>query len=317
MTEHKSKVLILGSGPAGLTAAIYAARANLSPILISGIQPGGQLTQTTDVDNFPGFPGGIQGPELMTNMQKHAEEVGTSFMYDHISEVDLSERPFTLKSDNGDIFKTETLIISTGAQARWLGLESEQKFMGFGVSGCATCDGFFYKDKPVIVVGGGNTAVEEAIYLAGICSKVYLVHRRDELRAEKALQDILFKNEKIEVIWNHVVEEIIGGGQPKAVTGIRLKSTFNEDIITIDVDGVFIAIGHDPATSLFKGQLEIDSEGYIITKPGRTITSVPGVFAAGDVADSHYQQAITAAGSGCKAALDADVCLRENPLNKG
>ncbi len=315
MTEHKSKVLVLGSGPAGLTAAIYAARANLSPILLSGMQPGGQLTQTTDVDNFPGFPGGIQGPELMANMQKHAEEVGTNFMYDHISEVDLSERPFTLKSDNGDVFKTETLIISTGAKARWLGLDSEEEFMGFGVSGCATCDGFFYKDKPVVVVGGGNTAVEEAIYLAGICSKVYLVHRRDELRAEKALQEILFKNEKIEVIWNHVVEEVLGGGQPKGVTGIRLKSTFDNNVKTIHADGIFVAIGHDPATALFKGQLEIDSEGYIITKPGRTITSVPGVFAAGDVADNHYRQAVTAAGSGCKAALDADAFLREHPLD--
>ncbi len=315
MTEHKSKVLILGSGPAGLTAAIYAARANLSPSLISGLQPGGQLTQTTDVDNFPGFPGGVQGPELMAMMQKHAEEVGTNFVYDHISEVDLSSRPFTLKSDNGQVYKAESLIISTGAQARWLGLKDEKELMGFGVSGCATCDGFFYKDKPVIVVGGGNTAVEEAIYLAGICSKVYLVHRRDELRAEKALQDHLFKNEKIEVIWNHVVEEILSGGEPKGVIGARLKSVFNEDNITLEADGIFIAIGHDPATSLFKGQLELDSEGYIITKPGRTITSVPGVFASGDVADNHYRQAITAAGSGCKAALDADVFLRENPLD--
>ncbi len=315
MTEHKSKLLILGSGPAGLTAAIYAARANLSPSLLSGLQPGGQLTQTTDVDNFPGFPGGIQGPELMANMQKHAEEVGTNFIYDHISAVDLSERPFTLTSENGDTYKTESLIIATGAQARWLGIKNEKELMGFGVSGCATCDGFFYKDKPVIVVGGGNTAVEEAIYLAGICSKVYLVHRRDELRAEKALQEHLFKNEKVEIVWNHVVDEILSEGEQKGVTGARLKSVFSEESRTIQAEGIFIAIGHNPSTGLFKDQLTLDSEGYIITKPGRTITSVPGVFAAGDVADNHYRQAITAAGSGCKAALDADVFLRENPLD--
>ncbi|MFV0322266.1 MAG: thioredoxin-disulfide reductase [Alphaproteobacteria bacterium] len=314
MAEYKSKVVILGSGPAGLTAAIYASRANLAPTLISGITPGGQLTQTTDVDNFPGFPGGIQGPELMQKMQEHAEEVGANFVYDHISETDLSKRPFTLTSDNGDTYLADTLIISTGAKARWLGLPSEDEFMGFGVSGCATCDGFFYKDKPVVVIGGGNTAVEEAIYLAGICSKVYLVHRRDELRAEKALQDIVLNNPKIEVVWNHVVDEIVGGGTPKGVTGINLKSTVGNDKLHLDVDGVFIAIGHDPATGLFKDQLEMDSEGYVIVQPGRTTTSVPGVFAAGDVADSHYQQAITAAGSGCMAALDADVYLRDNPL---
>ncbi|MFV0430800.1 MAG: thioredoxin-disulfide reductase [Alphaproteobacteria bacterium] len=315
MAEHKSKILILGSGPAGLTAAIYAARANLSPTLLSGMTPGGQLTQTTDVDNFPGFPGGIQGPELMQKIQEHAEEVGTNFVYDHIAEVDFSKRPFTLNSENGETYTAEALIISTGATARWLGLDSEQEYMGFGVSGCATCDGFFYKDKPVAVVGGGNTAVEEALYLAGICSKVYLVHRRDELRAEKALQDLLLKNDKIEVVWNHIVEDVVGGGNPKGVTGLNLKSTTGNEKRHLEIDGVFIAIGHDPATSLFKGKLEMDSEGYLITKPGRTATSVAGVFAAGDVADSHYKQAITAAGSGCKAALDADAFLRDNPLN--
>ncbi len=313
MTKNHSKVIILGSGPAGLTAAIYAARANLKPILISGMQPGGQLTQTTDVDNFPAFPGGIQGPELMDRMQKHAEEVGTTFIYDHIASIDASKRPFTLRSENEEEYLAESLILATGATARWLGLPSEEEYKGFGVSGCATCDGFFYKDQPVAVVGGGNTAVEEALYLAGICSKVYLIHRRDELRAEKMLQEQLFANDKIEVIWNHVVEEILGGGEPKAVTGLKLHCTTNpSEHKEIDVSGVFIAIGHDPNTKLVKDILELDSEGYIITKPGRPITSVAGIFAAGDVADVHYKQAITAAGSGCQAALDADVFLRDN-----
>lgn len=313
MTKNHSKVIILGSGPAGLTAAIYAARANLKPILISGMQPGGQLTQTTDVDNFPAFPGGIQGPELMERMQKHAEEVGTTFIYDHIASIDASKRPFILRSENEEEYSAETLILATGATARWLGIPSEEEYKGFGVSGCATCDGFFYKDQPVAVIGGGNTAVEEALYLAGICSKVYLIHRRDELRAEKMLQDQLFANSKIEVIWNHVVEEIVGGGEPKAVSGLKLHcTTCPDEHKEVNVSGVFIAIGHDPNTSLVKDILELDSEGYIITKPGRPITSVPGIFAAGDVADIHYKQAITAAGSGCKAALDADVFLRDH-----
>ncbi len=312
MSIIKTKMLILGSGPAGFTAAIYGARANLEPLVVSGMQIGGQLSQTTDVENFPGYPEGVQGPKLMQDMQTHAENMGAKFIFDNISAVDLSSRPFKLEADSGDVYMADSLIIATGANARWLGMESEEEYKNFGVSGCATCDGFFYRGKDVAVIGGGNTAVEEAIYLAGICNKVYLIHRRDELRAEKTLQDHLFANEKIEVIWNSTIEEFIGVNEPKkALTGLKLKSTKSGDTTEINVNGAFVAIGHDPNTSLFKGQLELDSAGFIITEPGHPITNIAGVFAAGDVADPIYKQAITAAGSGCKAALKAELFLRE------
>ncbi|MEW5726405.1 MAG: thioredoxin-disulfide reductase [Pseudomonadota bacterium] len=309
MATHRTKVLILGSGPAGCTAAIYAARANLEPILVAGLQPGGQLTITTEVENYPGFAEAIQGPWLMEQMQKQAEHVGTQFLYDTIVSVDLSKRPFVAKGDSGDEYIGDTLIISTGATAKWLGIESERKFQGFGVSACATCDGFFFRGKEVAVVGGGNSAVEEAIYLAGIASKVTLVHRRDSLRAEKIAQDRLFANPKVEVAWNSVVDEILGGDNPPGVTGIRLKDTRDGSTRDIKLDGVFIAIGHSPNTELFKGALTIDDEGYIVTKPGTTQTNIPGVFAAGDVQDKIYRQAVTAAGTGCMAALEAERFL--------
>lgn len=307
-TKH-TKVLIIGSGPAGYTAAIYAARANLQPILVQGMQPGGQLTITTDVENYPGFADVIQGPWLMEQMQGQAQNVGTEIIFDHIKEVDTSSRPFKAISEGGVEFTADTIIISTGAQARWLGLDSEQKFQGFGVSGCATCDGFFFKEKTVMVVGGGNTAVEEALYLTNHASKVILVHRRDELRAEKILQDRLLKHEKIEVIWDHVLEEVIGTEDPLSVTGARLKNAKSGEEQTIDVDGVFIAIGHVPNTAIFKDQIEMDGEGYILTKADSTATNIDGVYAAGDVQDKIYRQAVTAAGTGCMAALEAEKFL--------
>jgi thioredoxin reductase (NADPH) len=305
MTEFHTKVMVLGSGPAGCTAAIYAARANLKPILVHGMQPGGQLTVTTEVENYPGFAEAIQGPWLMEQMEAQAKHVGTEIIHDYITSVDLSKRPFVCKGDGGDSYIADTLIIATGAQARWLGLESEKKFQGFGVSACATCDGFFYRGKEVVVVGGGNTAVEEAIYLTNHASKVTLVHRRDSLRAEKILQDRLFKNPKVHVIWDSVVEEIVGDENPLSVTGVKLKNVKSGEVTTYSTHGVFIAIGHSPNTELFKGQLEIDGEGYILTRPDSTVTNIPGVFAAGDVQDKVFRQAVTAAGTGCMAALEA------------
>jgi len=309
MTQHRTKLLIIGSGPAGYSAAIYAARANLKPILVQGMQPGGQLTITTDVENYPGFADVIQGPWLMEQMQKQAEHVGTNIVFDHIKSVDFSKRPFTCISENGDEFVADSVIISTGAQAKWLGLESESKFQGYGVSGCATCDGFFYRGKEVIVVGGGNTAVEEALYLTNHASKVILVHRRDSLRAEKILQERLLNHEKIEVIWDHALEEVLGEDDPLNVTGARLKNVKTGETQDITVHGIFIAIGHKPNTAIFKGQIDLDDEGYIKVAPGTVRTNVEGVFAAGDVQDKTYRQAVTAAGSGCMAALDAEKLL--------
>jgi thioredoxin reductase (NADPH) len=301
-----AKVLILGSGPAGYTAAIYAARAMLKPLLIEGSQPGGQLTITTDVENYPGFADVIQGPWLMEQMRAQAEHVGTEIVMDHIAKVDLKKRPFTLKGESGDTYTCDVLVICTGAQARWLGIESEELFKGHGVSACATCDGFFYKGKDVVVVGGGNTAVEEAIFLTNFAKKVTVVHRRDHFRAEKILQDRLFKNPKIEVVWDHAVEEIVGTEDPKSITGVRLKNTKTGAVTKLPADGVFIAIGHSPATGLFKGQLELNHGGYIITRPDSTATAIPGVYAAGDVKDEVYRQAVTAAAMGCMAALEAE-----------
>lgn len=304
-----AKILIVGSGPAGYTAAIYAARAMREPVLVAGLQPGGQLTITTDVENYPGFAATIQGPWLMEQMMLQAEHVGTKIVNDTIVSVDLAHRPFTLVGDSGDRYQAEALIIATGAQARWLGIPGEQQFQGFGVSACATCDGFFFKGKRVIVVGGGNTAVEEALFLTNFASKVTLVHRRDELRAEKMLQGKLFAHPKIEVKWNRAVEEILGANDPKGVSAVRLRDTAGGASETVPADGVFVAIGHDPATALFKGQLEMDAEGYIKTAPDSTATSVKGVFAAGDVKDKIFRQAVTAAGMGCMAALEADKFL--------
>ncbi len=301
-----SKVLIIGSGPAGYTAAIYAARAMLKPMMIQGMQPGGQLTITTDVENYPGFGDVIQGPWLMEQMEKQAKAVGTEIVSDMIKSVDFTKRPFTATGESGETYTGDSIIISTGAQARWLGLESEKKFGGLGVSACATCDGFFFKDKEVVVVGGGNSAVEEALYLTGMASKVYLVHRRDKLRAEKILQDRLFANEKVKVIWNSEVEEILGD---EVVRAVRLKNNVDSTKLIKKIDGVFVAIGHDPATKIFKGQVDMDNENYIITKPDSTLTSVEGVYAAGDVRDKTYRQAVTAAGMGCMAALEAEKFL--------
>ncbi|OAN49657.1 thioredoxin-disulfide reductase [Paramagnetospirillum marisnigri] len=309
MAHHYTKVLILGSGPAGCTAAIYAARANLEPMLVAGLQPGGQLTITTDVENYPGFAEPIQGPWLMEQMQEQAKHVGTRFHDDMIVSIDLSKRPFQAVGDSGDTYSGDTVIISTGATARWLGMESEKKFSGFGVSACATCDGFFFRNKEVAVIGGGNSAVEEALYLAGIASKVTLVHRRDSLRAEKIAQDRLFANPKVAVAWDSVIDEILGDDNPPGVTGLRLKNVKTGALSEIKLDGVFIAIGHTPNTDLFKGALEMDSEGYLITTPGSTTTNIPGVFAAGDVQDKIYRQAVTAAGTGCMAALEAERFL--------
>ena len=301
-----SKVLIIGSGPAGYTAAIYAARAMLEPTLVQGLQPGGQLTITTDVENYPGYGDVIQGPWLMEQMEAQAKNVGTNIINDMIKSVDFENRPFTAISENGGTYTADSVIISTGAQARWLGLDSEQKFQGYGVSACATCDGFFFKDKEVVVVGGGNTAVEEALFLTSFASKVHLVHRRDTLRAEKILQDRLFNHKKINCIWNNQLDEIYGEDSPPNVQGVKLKSTIDGKITDLKIDGVFIAIGHDPATQIFKGKVEMDNEGYIITKPDSTLTSSEGVYAAGDVKDKTFRQAVTAAGMGCMAALEAE-----------
>ena len=317
MSTRHEKLIIIGAGPAGYTAAIYAARAMLSPLVITGLQPGGQLTITTDVENYPGFAEGVQGPELMEEMRKQAERMGAGIVSDHIVEVDLKTRPFRLKGDSGQEYTCDALIIATGAQAKWLGLESEEKFKGFGVSACATCDGFFYRDRKVIVVGGGNTAVEEALYLTNFAREVILVHRRDELRAEKVLQKRLFDNPKIKVMWDTVVEEILGTEMPKAVTGVRLKNVKTGEITEMEVDGVFIAIGHKPATEIFKGQVDMDEAGYIRIGCWSTATSVPGVFAAGDVADAVYQQAVTAAGRGCMAALEVEKYLAEQEAGEG
>jgi len=307
-TKH-TKVLILGSGPAGYTAAIYAARAMLNPILVYGSQPGGQLTTTTDVENYPGHSKVIQGPWLMDEMKGQAKTVGTKMIQDHINKVDLSKKPFVATGDSGQIYTADTLIISTGAQARWLNLNSEQEFRGFGVSACATCDGFFFKEKEVAVVGGGNAAVEEAMFLTKFASKVKLIHRRNELRAEKMLQEKLRANKKIEIIWDSVVEEVVGNQKPKSVNGVKIKNIKSGKITDLKVDGLFIAIGHDPATSLFKNQLKMDKEGYLITKPDSTQTSISGVFAAGDVKDKIFRQAVTAAGMGCMSALEAEKFL--------
>ena len=308
-SSKHTKVLILGSGPAGYTAAIYAARALLKPILVFGSEPGGQLTTTTDVENFPGFSKVIQGPWLMEEMKGQAKAVGTEMIQDHISKVDLSKKPFTAHGDSGQIYTADSIIISTGAQARWLNLESEQKFRGFGVSACATCDGFFFKDKEVAVVGGGNAAVEEAMFLTKFASKVKLIHRRDSLRAEKMLQEKLKANKKIEIIWDSIVHEVMGTKDPKGVNGLKIKNVKDNKISEIKLDGLFVAIGHDPATSLFKEQLKMDKEGYLITKPDSTETNIPGVFAAGDVKDKVFRQAVTAAGMGCMAALEAEKHL--------
>ena len=301
-----SKVLILGSGPAGYTAAIYAARAMLQPILVHGSEPGGQLNTTTDVQNYPGYSDVIQGPWLMDQMKEQSKAVGTEMIEDHIKEINLKEKPFKAIGDGGQEYTGDTIIISTGAQARWLNLKSEQEFRGFGVSGCATCDGFFFKDKEVAVIGGGNAAVEEAMFLTKFATKVKLIHRRDKLRAENLLQKKLKENPKIEIIWDSVLEEVIGDKDPKGVTGIKIKNIKTNKFSEIKLHGLFIAIGHDPATSLFKGQLDMDKEGYLITKPDSTVTNVPGVFAAGDVKDKIFRQAVTAAGMGCMAALEAE-----------
>ena len=307
-TTH-AKVVIVGSGPAGYTAAIYAARAMLEPILIQGIQPGGQLTITTDVENYPGFADVIQGPWLMEQMQAQAAHVGTRVVTDHVNKVELAQRPFRLVCDSGDLYLADALIIATGAQARWLDLPSEQKFKGYGVSACATCDGFFYRNKEVVVVGGGNTAVEEALFLTNFASKVTVVHRRDAFRAEKILQDRLFKHPKIQVIWDHVLDDVLGADNPLKVSGVRLKNVRTGVLTERRADGVFIAIGHQPASELFIGQLQMKSSGYIITAGHSTATSMPGVFAAGDVTDDIYRQAVTAAGQGCMAALEAEKFL--------
>jgi thioredoxin reductase (NADPH) len=304
-----TRMLILGSGPAGMTAAIYAARAGLAPIVVQGIQPGGQLTTTTDVENYPGFRDVIQGPWLMEEMQAQAEHVGAKMVWDHISSVDLSRRPFVVKGDGGTDYHADTLVIATGAQARWLGLPSEEHMKNRGVSACATCDGFFFRGKRVAVIGGGNTAVEEAIYMTNHSQDVTLIHRRDSLRAEKILQDRLFANPHIKIIWNAEVARFVAGGEPEALTGLELKDTQTGGVHRIAVDGAFVAIGHKPATELFAGQLKLDEDGYIEVEVGTTRTNIPGVFACGDVMDKIYRQAVTAAGTGCMAALDAEKFL--------
>lgn len=309
-TQH-SKVVILGSGPAGYTAAIYAARAMLEPTLIQGLQPGGQLTITTDVENYPGFADIIQGPWLMEQMKAQAQAVGANLVQDIIVDVDLKQRPFTLKGDSGTVYTADALIICTGAQAKWIGLASEQKFQGFGVSACATCDGFFYRDKEVLVVGGGNTAVEEALFLTKFASKVTVIHRRDKFRAEKILQKRLLENDKIEVIWDTVLDDIIGTEEPLGVTGACIRNVKTGQQRELSIDGVFIAIGHSPATELFRGQVDMNEGGYIFTRPDSTATSIPGVYGAGDVSDEVYRQAVTAAGMGCMAALEVEKFLAE------
>jgi thioredoxin reductase (NADPH) len=309
MTTHHTKLLIIGSGAAGCTAAIYAARAMLKPIMVRGMQPGGQLTITTDVENFPGFEHAVQGPWLMEQMEKQAAHVGTQLIDDMIMSVDFSKRPFTCVGESGDTYTADAVVIATGASAKWLGTESEKKFSGYGISACATCDGFFFKGKDVVVVGGGNSAVEEALYLANICSSVTLIHRRDELKAEKIAQERLFKNPKIKVEWNAAVDEFLGGGEPPGLTGVRLKNTKDGTTKELKCDGAFIAIGHQPNTDIFKGKLSMDETGYILTTPGSTKTNVAGVFAAGDVQDKIFRQAVTAAGTGCMAALEAEKFL--------
>jgi thioredoxin reductase (NADPH) len=307
-TTH-AKVLILGSGPAGLTAAIYAARASLSPVMVAGMQPGGQMTTTTDVENYPGFADVIQGPWLMEQMQKQAEHVGTRIVSDVITKVDFSRRPFVLTADSGAVFTADTVIISTGATARWLGLPSEEKFKGFGVSACATCDGFFFRGKEIAVVGGGNTAVEEAIYLTNHATHVTVIHRRDSFRAEKIMVERLMANPKISVVWDSVLDEVLGAGTPPGVTGVRLKNVKTGATSELAVDGVFVAIGHTPNTGIFKGHLDMDPDGYLQTRPDSTATNIPGVFAAGDVQDKVFRQAVTAAGTGCMAAIEAEKFL--------
>ena len=309
---HRTKMLILGSGPAGLSAAIYAARAGMEPIVVQGIEPGGQLTTTTEVENYPGFADIIQGPWLMEQMQKQAENCGAKMVWDSIVDVDLSERPFRMKGDGGDEYVGDVLVIATGAQARWLGIDSEDTLRGKGLSACATCDGFFFRGKKIAVVGGGNTAVEEALYLTNHSDDVTLIHRRDELRAEKVLQDRLFAHPNITVLWDKVVDKFVGGGDPEGLVAIDLKDTKTGEVSQIPAEGGFIAIGHDPATALFKGHLELDDDNYIKVETGSTRTSVPGVFACGDVMDKVYRQAVTAAGTGCMAALDAEKFLAEN-----
>lgn len=309
---HRTKMLILGSGPAGLSAAIYAARAGMEPIVVQGLEPGGQLTTTTEVENYPGFADIIQGPWLMEQMQKQAENCGARMMWDSIVEVDLSQRPFRMKGDGGDEYVGDVLVIATGAQARWLNIESEAALRGKGLSACATCDGFFFRGKKIAVVGGGNTAVEEALYLTNHSDDVTLIHRRDELRAEKVLQDRLFANPNITVLWDKTVDKFVGGGDPEGLVAIDLEDTKTGEISRIPAEGGFIAIGHDPATALFKGHLELDEDNYIKVETGSTRTSVPGVFACGDVMDKIYRQAVTAAGTGCMAALDAEKFLAEN-----
>ncbi|TWB45300.1 thioredoxin-disulfide reductase [Nitrospirillum pindoramense] len=319
MTTHRTKVLIIGGGPAGYTAGIYAARANLQPILVQGMQPGGQLMITTEVENYPGFAQAVQGPDLMEQMRQQAEHVGTTLVYDVITSVDFSQRPFVCKADSGDEFVADTVIIATGAQARWLSVPGEQEFQGAGVSACATCDGFFFRGKEVAVIGGGNTALEEALYLTHHAAKVTLIHRRDSFRGEKILHDRVFANPKIEVLWNHKVERVLGKGgaadggfdinNPKQVTGLALTNTVTGEGRELALDGVFVAIGHDPATAIFKGHVEMDDEGYVVTAPDSTRTNVPGVFAAGDVKDKVFRQAVTAAGMGCMAALEAERFL--------
>ena len=312
MSEQRhSKVLIIGSGPAGYTAAIYAARAALEPMIVTGLEPGGQLTITTDVENYPGFADVIQGPWLMDQMREQAEKVGTAIVNDTITHVDFSVRPHRAYGDSGTVYTGDAVVIATGAQARWLGLPSEEKFKGFGVSACATCDGFFYRGKEVVVIGGGNTAVEEAIFLTNFASRVRLVHRRDELRAEKILQQRLLANDRIEVVWDSVLEEVLGEADPLGVTGVRLRNVKTGEESELACDGVFIAIGHDPATGIFRDHVEMDDEGYILTRPDSTATDVPGVYAAGDVKDKIYRQAVTAAGMGCMAALEAEKYLAE------
>jgi thioredoxin reductase (NADPH) len=310
MTDNThAKVLILGSGPAGLTAGIYAARANLNPVMVSGLQPGGQMTITTDVENYPGFAETIQGPWLMEEMQSQASKVGTTTVSDLIVSIDFSTRPFLCTGDSGTVYSGDTVIVSTGATARWLGLETEEKFKGFGVSACATCDGFFYRGKKVCVIGGGNTAVEEAIYLTNHAEQVTLIHRRDQLRGEKILQDRLMANPKITVIWDSVLQEVLGDEDPPGVTGARIRNVKTGEEAVLEVDGVFIAIGHSPNTDIFKGTLDMDEEGYLITQPDSTATNIPGVFAAGDVQDKIFRQAVTAAGTGCMAAIEAEKFL--------
>jgi thioredoxin reductase (NADPH) len=309
-TTHTTKTLIIGAGPAGYTAAIYAARANMKPILVQGMQPGGQLTITSEVENYPGFADAVQGPWLMEQMSAQAARVGTEIIFDTIAEVDFSRRPFVCKADSGDTFIADTVIIATGAQARWLGLDSEKKFQGFGVSGCATCDGFFFKGKEIAVVGGGNTAMEEALYLTHHASKVTLIHRRDSFRGEKMMQDRVLNHPKIAVLWDSVVEDIVGDEMPHlSVTGVKLKNIKTGAVSLLPVSGLFVAIGHDPATKIFKGKVAMDAEGYILTKPDSTATDVQGVYAAGDVKDKIFRQAVTAAGMGCMAALEAERFL--------